>query len=278
MADDYVLGRDLYGSIRLDAQHLLWKLYTGYLLHPEIPESPTMKIAEIGAGTGMWLLDLASQVPQGTQLHGYDLSDEQFPHESLWPSNTTFNKLDAFGEVPDHLVEQYDVVHLRMWCCIVKNNDTARLIGHAIRLLKPGGYIQWEDANLGKPMIRGTTAEEFGRVSSSIFTAVGFHYDWLDNLPEHIRQADLDIDIDIIHSELGEFPPSLVSLSTTTFLAGYVELFRATAGLRLQGLDVPDESGCRALLMDVLAAVRKGGAVYHWRPVTLLARRGATNM
>lgn len=68
--DDYVLGRDISDSIRygdsswpkqyreklilhrLDAQHLLWKLHNRYTLHPAIPKSDHMKIAEVGTGTG----------------------------------------------------------------------------------------------------------------------------------------------------------------------------------------------------------------------------------
>jgi hypothetical protein len=44
----------------------------------------------------MWLLDLASQLPQSAQLDGFDLSEEQFPHHDIWPVNITINKLDVF--------------------------------------------------------------------------------------------------------------------------------------------------------------------------------------
>ena len=37
--------------IRLDAQHLLWKLYRGHDLHPLIPMTDGMKIAELETGT-----------------------------------------------------------------------------------------------------------------------------------------------------------------------------------------------------------------------------------
>lgn len=37
--------------IRLDAQYLLWKLHTGFELHPDIPVVENMKIAELGTGT-----------------------------------------------------------------------------------------------------------------------------------------------------------------------------------------------------------------------------------
>ncbi|KAJ5150915.1 uncharacterized protein N7482_010167 [Penicillium canariense] len=136
-----------------------------------------MKVAEIGTGTGMWLLDLASQLPESVQLDGFDLSEEQFPARYIWPANVTFDKLDAFGDVPDHLANKYDVVHLRFWCCIVRNNDPTRLIRHAAGLLKPGGYLQWEDANTGKTVVRGEIAEEFAKVVRSTFSAEELYFE-----------------------------------------------------------------------------------------------------
>lgn len=42
---------ELLTDQRLDAQHLLWKLHKGYELHPAIPITMDMKIAELGTGT-----------------------------------------------------------------------------------------------------------------------------------------------------------------------------------------------------------------------------------
>lgn len=143
----------------------------------------------------MWLLDLSSHVSEGTQLDGFDLSEEQFPHKSTWPANINFRTVDAFGEVPEDLVHRYDVVHLRFWCCVVRNNDPTGLIRHAERLLskhipiirrsftkenallEPGGYIQWEDADIGQTLVRGHVAEEFGRMTKSIFAAAKFDFE-----------------------------------------------------------------------------------------------------
>jgi len=36
----------------LDAQHLLWRMYLGHILHPKIPITEGMKIAELGTGNG----------------------------------------------------------------------------------------------------------------------------------------------------------------------------------------------------------------------------------
>ncbi|KAJ5769371.1 hypothetical protein N7520_003930 [Penicillium odoratum] len=155
--DDYVLGRDLYGSVRLDTQHLLWKMINGYTINPRIPVHPDMKIAEMGSGTGLTI-----------QMDGYDLSDSQFPHKSFLPNNVSLNILDAFGDVPPDLVGKYDVVHLRFWSCIVKGNDPSRLVRHARQLLKPGGYMQLEEGHLGQNVTRGDVAEKFGSMVSSI--------------------------------------------------------------------------------------------------------------
>lgn len=135
-------------------------------------------------------------MPKGAQLDGFDLSGDQFPHKSTWPANVKFSTLDAFGEVPEGFIHKYDVVHLRFWCCVVRNNDPSGLIRHAERLLsmhiqfychaeiftnelaliEPGGYIQWEDANLGKAVIHGHVAEEFGRIMRLLFVAAKFDF------------------------------------------------------------------------------------------------------
>ncbi|KAJ5919133.1 hypothetical protein N7466_010076 [Penicillium verhagenii] len=268
MADDYLLGRDLYGSMRLDAQHLLWKLYKGYNLHPAISATEDMKIAEIGTGTGIWLLDVASQVSKNAQLDGFDLSEDQFPHRSAWPENVTFRTLDAFGEVPEELVHRYDVVHLRFWCCVVRNNDPSGLIRHAERLLKPGGYIQWEDADVGKTLVRGDVAERFRQIVKPIFVAVNFEYgvSWLSDLKDRVQQHGLDV----LESELGTIPPTLVPLCTSTYLTGHMELFKAASNF--PGLDIPSESARMKLLVELMTEVKRGAA-YHWLPITLLAQK-----
>lgn len=173
--DNYILGRGMAASIRfvslflfyisqvqkqltrirLDAQHLLWKLHTGYELHPQIPVTSDMKIAEVGCGTAyvfvlyqnlsqsassltsrrMWLFDVARQLPPTVQLHGFDISNSQFPPKELWPKNVTLGLLDSLVDPPTSLAGQYDVVHLRMWAGNLSGSDALSLILHVKRLL-----------------------------------------------------------------------------------------------------------------------------------------------
>jgi hypothetical protein len=131
-------------------------MYLGYILHPQIPVTNGMKIAELGTGTGtgyiftllpqfciyvltrvhrIWLFDAAIALLTTVELHGYDICESQFPATKFWPENVTFGTLDSLTNPPQELFGQYDVVHLRMWASNLKENDTVPLIEHVKQLL-----------------------------------------------------------------------------------------------------------------------------------------------
>ena len=58
-------------SCRLNLQHYLWKAAIGYSVHPSVPISPTAVVADIAAGTGMWLVNMAQSYPT-VQFEGFD--------------------------------------------------------------------------------------------------------------------------------------------------------------------------------------------------------------
>jgi SAM-dependent methyltransferase len=51
----------------------------------------------------------------------------------------------VFRPIPDELVEKYDVIHIRHFVCVVKDNDPAPLLQNLCRMLKPGGWLQWDE-------------------------------------------------------------------------------------------------------------------------------------
>ena len=44
-------------------------------------------------------------------------------------------QLDALGEIPEHLVDVYDIVHLRLFQVVVKDNDSGLLLRNMLRML-----------------------------------------------------------------------------------------------------------------------------------------------
>ncbi|KAL8817545.1 MAG: hypothetical protein Q9223_003647 [Gallowayella weberi] len=93
----------------------------------------------------VWLLDLASNCPSSWSLTGFDVSTAQFPHAAYLPSNVSLKQFDAFEPVTPELVEAFDVIHLRALCVVVKGGDPSVLIENVAKMLKPDGYIQWDD-------------------------------------------------------------------------------------------------------------------------------------
>ena len=124
----YWTNRDYKTSSRLFMQHWMWQLQLGYTLHPSIPEAirtnPNLKIADVACGNGAWLFEL--QAPETTQLDGYDLSPNCFGAKEWLPKNIKLvGGFDALKPLDEGLKGQYDVVHVRAFSSIVKNNSVA---------------------------------------------------------------------------------------------------------------------------------------------------------
>jgi SAM-dependent methyltransferase len=161
VSDLYRLNRDILASIRLNFQHYIWKESLGYLLHPSIKlSSPTISIADIGTGTGyvslpasqyllklahklidptmcsIWLTDPCRQYPNA-QLHGFDISDDQYPASGFLESNVSLRYLDILKEIPAEYVEKYDVVHARLLVQVVNQagGDPVPVIRNLMKLV-----------------------------------------------------------------------------------------------------------------------------------------------
>jgi hypothetical protein len=132
----YVLKRDYAASARLNLQHAQHKQCLSYLLHPSIPSlKEGMRIADVATGTGIWLLDLATEAPEHCTFEGWDISDAQFPHESCLPGNVTFGTFDVTAGVPEGLVGRYDVVHVGLLALVVKDGDPGVWIENLVTML-----------------------------------------------------------------------------------------------------------------------------------------------
>jgi len=95
--------------------------------------------------TRIWLLDLAQQLPASTRLDAIDISFGQLPPREWLPKNVTLRLADVFRPPTDDLVEKYDVIHIRHFVCVVKENDPTPLLKNLLRMLKPGGWLQWDE-------------------------------------------------------------------------------------------------------------------------------------
>ncbi|GAW10940.1 hypothetical protein ANO14919_002780 [Xylariales sp. No.14919] len=160
-SDGYHLGRDYLAASRLNLQHFLYKDAQGFLLHPVIQASlhrqkesrqagskDSLQIADLATGTGIWLFDLAKS-PElhglDIQYRGFDISTALFPHNSWLPKNVVVSTSNLLEEPPQSLHGQFDVVHIRLVLSLVRSGSPKPIIQHIKMLLKPGGYLQWDE-------------------------------------------------------------------------------------------------------------------------------------
>ncbi|KAH8164582.1 hypothetical protein CIB48_g3668 [Xylaria polymorpha] len=162
-SDNYALMRDCGASTRLTAQYYLWKSLLGFLLHPDIPISRDgLKIADVATGNGIWLHDLADNTPSSTELHGFDISLDQVGPKPWLPANIHMHIWNIFEEPPPQFLGYFDIVHVRLLTVVVKNNDPCPILKNLAKLLKPGGYLQWDEVDTigcSAETVPGVTAE-----------------------------------------------------------------------------------------------------------------------
>ncbi|KAL8722858.1 MAG: hypothetical protein Q9225_000745 [Loekoesia sp. 1 TL-2023] len=153
--DNYGLGRNYTASVRLNCQFLLWKLELGFNLHPNITLPASPHIADLATGTAVWLLDLKNEVGDA-HLDGFDLSLEQCPPLAWLPPLMSLTQWDIYSPVPLPFKERYDVVHIRLLLLVVRDNDPTPILRNVFEMLKPGGYLQWDELNVFEAYVAST--------------------------------------------------------------------------------------------------------------------------
>ena len=151
----YLLDRNFAAASRLNYQFYLWKDSLGFNLHPSIalPTKDYVAIADVATGTAIWLIDVARERPTA-ELDGFDIDLAQAPKPPWLPSNVRLRKWDIFDEVPSDVVGKYDVVHVRLLILVVRNGDPREVLTKLAKMLKPGGYLQWDDLNYPDTYVR----------------------------------------------------------------------------------------------------------------------------
>ena len=149
----YMLERNHAAAARLNLQFYLWKESLHFNLHPSVSVPNEARIADVATGSAMWLIDLARELPSA-RLDGFDIKLDQAPPSEWLPPNIHLRTWNVFDDVPEDMLGVYDVVHVRLLVLVVENSDPRPIVRNLSRMLKPGGYLQWDDLNYPETHIR----------------------------------------------------------------------------------------------------------------------------
>ncbi|KAI1655852.1 S-adenosyl-L-methionine-dependent methyltransferase [Daldinia decipiens] len=200
MADSYaeITSRHESETQRFNDQFDIVTENIGYLLHPSVvaalPENPC--IADIATGTGRFLFRVRELYPNAT-LKGLDISPALFPPKNELLPNLALTVLDIKQPVPEELHGKFDVVHVRMLIAGMLQNGWAPAVKNLTRMLKPGGFLQWEECDfIGLKHLRGGVdfqVKTLPFIRRVFFNALrdSFSYGWIE-LVGHMQAAGLN--------------------------------------------------------------------------------------
>ncbi|RAH66288.1 class I SAM-dependent methyltransferase [Aspergillus aculeatinus CBS 121060] len=194
-------------SARLHLQHFLYQNTLDYLLEPAITKAVTaaqqpLKIADLACGNGVWLTELHTQLTQknpdlSVQLDGFDINPVNFPAAAYLPAGVSLQPLDILAQpLPAALRGAYDVVHIRAFASLIgPDSDLTPILTVASALLKPGGYLQWEE-NRGDlflveaptPEVSTAACSQASQILQGGLRAKGISNAWVDALDAQLTQ------------------------------------------------------------------------------------------
>ena len=57
------------------------------------------------------------------KLDGVDIIDAQFPPKEWLPANVALDTLNILDPVPEHVLGKYDIVNIRYFALLIKDNN-----------------------------------------------------------------------------------------------------------------------------------------------------------
>ena len=138
---------------RLGAQHKIVKhaVFGGRLIFSSVPANESMNaVADVGCGTGLWLNDLA-RTHFGDRLHsnppmlvGFDVNAKAFTKSP--ERGVQLVEHDCTKPFDERYYDRFDLVNMRALAYAVPEEGFYSLIKNVLRLLRPGGYLQWGES------------------------------------------------------------------------------------------------------------------------------------
>ncbi|EJD42190.1 S-adenosyl-L-methionine-dependent methyltransferase [Auricularia subglabra TFB-10046 SS5] len=136
----YLLPADTIEGQRLNQQYLALQHAIGnrVILAPIILKDGD-HVLDSATGTGVWALDLASQVPASVHITCTDISPHLFP--KLSPVNAQFARHSVL-DLPADWSQRFSLVHQNLLIWALRVDEWPRALSELFRVTKPGGWAQ----------------------------------------------------------------------------------------------------------------------------------------
>ena len=175
---------------RLEFQHHL--LIRTFGLHQSpLPKGKTIRVLDLGCGTGNWAIDFAKH-NQHAQVFGYDVND--YPIWKEAPPNCELHIVDIESdELWASFSERFDYIHGRL--IVVGVRDWPRLLRQCHEHLAPGGWFEIQDLKMPTECMDKSVGPatskfvEYGMIFKENMPKVGLDPDLTAKIPKLLSNA-----------------------------------------------------------------------------------------
>ncbi|TFK39530.1 S-adenosyl-L-methionine-dependent methyltransferase [Crucibulum laeve] len=166
-------------------------------VHAPITLKSGDKVLEAGTGSGIWLLDLSTEVPNDVEMQGIDIEPRIFPAPETCSNNIQFS-VHSVTSLPQAWTDRFTLVHQRLLVASLQEVQWRNAINEMYRVTAPGGWIQ-----LFEP-----SEWHAGPVNTrhrALITALSHHrgiiWDCYKYIPQMLADAGF-VDLKVIQKEL----------------------------------------------------------------------------
>ncbi|KAJ8661504.1 hypothetical protein O0I10_002770 [Lichtheimia ornata] len=188
----YCLPDSEHEQDRLISMHFLSKHAFGgnyaspigsILQQPRLHHKVQPCVLDVACGTGTWLMEMASEFPNA-QFYGIDIYT-MYPSD-IKPPNVHFIQGNVLEGLP-YDDATFDFVHMSYVSTCFSQRDRRQLLHQIRRVLKPGGYVEFRDA---EHFIRnaGPLTNEFQRPFARVMREVlDVDVTWASHMAEQLH-------------------------------------------------------------------------------------------
>ncbi|RCH84248.1 hypothetical protein CU098_008031, partial [Rhizopus stolonifer] len=128
-----------------------------------------VSVLDIGCGSGVWIMDMAQDFPNCT-YDGCDIVN--IVNKNLDVKQFTFREGNVLHGLP-YPDNTFDFVHMRLLVYALREEEWPVAIKEAIRVVKPGGMLQFVESGLKLPEDSSTVYYKFVCATFSICSSRG---------------------------------------------------------------------------------------------------------
>lgn len=182
----YILPCDEEEQARLELQHrVLQRAIGGRLVIPPLTLQPGDHVLDCGTGSGIWLLDLASQESPDIVFRGIDIESRLFP--VVKPPNVTFS-VGTTTQLPAEWDNQFKLVNQRLLIAALTSSEWPRVLKEVRRTLVSGGWVQLLEAKRWGAE-DGQWSAKHRKLLNELFAAKRLVIDCSVQLPHFLKEA-----------------------------------------------------------------------------------------